>query len=239
MIDLELSLTGKHAMEAAWQSPYAKVQSLVVRKENALPGSWAPEIKAKGIRVEHEKFNPKHHEHSIEMNIVWRLFPDCKQWRTQHASQGKELVIFLDRLQDPQNVGNIMRSAKFFGAKAIVIPKSRSAKITETMVRTSVGAALLMPMIHCTNLVREMKNFQDDGFYLWGLSPHVQPILADEKDPPAKIGLVVGSEGQGMASLTEKTCDQLFRLSDHAGLESLNASSASAIAIYEVAKKLS
>jgi tRNA G18 (ribose-2'-O)-methylase SpoU len=231
-------LTNKHAMEAAWASPYTTVKSLILRKDKQVPSAWQAMVQERNISVRREKFDAQRHDHTIEMNVVWRLYPDCKQWRINHASADRELVIFLDRLQDPQNVGNIVRTACFFGASAVVIPKTRSAKIGETMVRASVGAALQLPVVHCTNLVREMKNFQNEGFYLWGLSPHESAILGDEKAPPAKIGLIIGSEGQGMASLTEKTCDQLFRLSKHAGVESLNASSAAAIAIYETANKL-
>src|SRR5690606_53378 len=117
---------------------------------------------------------------AIQMHVLWNLFSEFKEVEPLLDNCERSLVVFLDHLQDPHNVGNVIRTAHFFGASCVVIPSARSAKMGETVIRTSAGAALSIPILYGGNLVRQMQNFQKKGFYIWGLSPHVDPVLHDE-----------------------------------------------------------
>ncbi|MCB0272174.1 MAG: RNA methyltransferase [Bdellovibrionales bacterium] len=236
MITIEETLTHSHTIECALSSAYSRVQSLTIRNQSQNMKNIEGLAEEHGIRVRYEKSHPSRPQ--IEARVLWYLFSDWKEFRSKEAQKDAELILFLDRLNDPQNVGNILRTASFFGAAAVVIPKSRSVKLGETVIRTSTGGALSIPVIHPSNLVRTMQEFQEEGAYIWGLSAHAQNVLSSEQPVNKKIGLVVGSEGEGMASLTEKTCDMLLKLSAQGFHESLNAASAAAIGIYECMKKI-
>ncbi|MCB1198644.1 MAG: hypothetical protein KDK51_09740, partial [Deltaproteobacteria bacterium] len=131
------------------------------------------------VRVRRE--NGKRASSEMEMRISWDLFEKWKEYRQACGVKDVELVLFLDHLHDPQNVGNIVRTARFFGASAVVIPKTRSVKIGDTIIRTSTGAALSLPIIYCSNLVRAMESFQEEGAYIWGLDANAQHVLATEE----------------------------------------------------------
>lgn len=236
MISQEHSLTHRHAILCALDSSYVRVLGLTIRNQSKNTSEVVEKASASGIKVRFEK--PRGQAPDLEARISWDLFRDWKQYRSGHMHAEKELVVFLDRIQDPQNAGNIIRTARFFGASAVVIPKARSVKIGETIIRASTGAALSIPIVHAPNLVRAIESFQEEGAYVWGLAADAKSVLDQEQIVNGKLGLVIGSEGEGMANLTVKTCDQMLKLSKDGHHESLNAASAAAIAIYECEKKV-
>lgn len=237
MISKEVTLTHRHAMECALSSPYSRVHSLTIRKDSKNSSSVESLARSQSVQVLRE--SPKGSMADMEMRISWDLFEKWKEYRSAHLKNDVELIVFLDHLNDPQNVGNIIRTAQFFGASAVVIPSKRSVKLGDTVIRTSTGAALSLPIIHCSNLVRAMESFQEEGAYIWGLDASAEQVLSSEKPVNSKLGLVIGSEGEGMAKLTQKTCDLTLKLSKEGFHESLNASSAAAIGIYECVRKVS
>lgn len=229
---LELMLSHRHEIECAITSAYSRIHGLTIRNQSKKSDPLIALAHQHQVRVHHEK--PQKNKPSMEAYVLWDVFDDWKSFRQACLPQEVERVLFLDRLQDPQNVGNIVRTARFLGATAVVLPKSRSAKLGETVVRTSTGAALSIPILHPSNLVRAMIQFQEEGAYIWGLDAHAEDVIGDIADIDAKLGLVIGSEGEGMAKLTQKTCDRLVRLTREGFHESLNASSAAAMAMYAV-----
>jgi len=147
--------------------------------------------------------------------------------------------LFLDHLEDPQNVGSLLRTAEAAGVTGVVIPEHRAVGITPAVVRASAGAAEYMQVAKVPNLVRCMRLLQDKDRGVWfaGLDAGEDAVLISETDLKGKIGLVVGSEGKGMRRMVRETCDFIVKLPMFGRVSSLNASVAGAIAIYEVLRQ--
>lgn len=145
---------------------------------------------------------------------------------------GPSLIVLLDHVQDPQNLGAIARSAEIFGADGMVIPRRRSVLPTSTVMRTSSGAIARVPVVGVVNVVRTLEDLKGNGFWVVGLD-HRKGSVLWECDLPERMVLVVGSEDRGMSRLTSETCDLLTRVPMKGRTGSLNASTAAAIGMYE------
>jgi len=144
------------------------------------------------------------------------------------------VVLALDQISDPQNLGTILRSAAFFGVDAALVLKNRAAEVTPLVARVAVGGAELVPTYRVTNLARSLDSLKQLGFWVYGLDERGERTLA-ETEFDAKTVLVVGAEGEGLRQRTKQFCDVLVRIpGGRAGLESLNAGVATAVALAEV-----
>jgi 23S rRNA (guanosine2251-2'-O)-methyltransferase len=155
------------------------------------------------------------------------------------ASQAGEppFLLLLDHVQDPQNLGSLLRTAEAVGVHGVVLPRRRAAGVTPAAVRASAGAAEHVRVAQVTNLVRSMGTLKANGVWLAGLEALPDSLLYTEADLRGALGLVVGSEGQGLARLVRETCDYLIRLPLHGEVTSLNAAVAGAVALYEVLRQ--
>lgn len=149
------------------------------------------------------------------------------------------LLVFLDHLADPHNLGAIVRTAEAAGALAVVIPDRRAAQVSGTVMRVSAGAAVFLPVVRVTNVVRSLQRAREAGYWIVGLAADgasVVPRAGTEDDPRARdrLGLVIGSEGEGLHRLVAEHCDELARLPMRGRVESLNASVAAGLAIYRL-----
>jgi 23S rRNA (guanosine2251-2'-O)-methyltransferase len=147
------------------------------------------------------------------------------------------LLLLLDHIQDPQNLGSLLRTAEAAGVHGAVLPERRAAGVTPAVVRASAGAAEHVRVAQVTNLVRSMTLLQADGVWLAGLEAVPEAQLCSDSDLTGPLGLVVGSEGQGLSRLVRETCDFLVRLPLRGQVESLNAGVAGGIALYEVLRQ--
>ena len=146
------------------------------------------------------------------------------------------IVIACDQITDPHNLGAIIRSAAAFGAIGVVIPSRRSAKMTAAAWKASAGTAARLPVAQVVNLNRALEQFSDAGFMVVGLAGESEVSIEDVRaDGP--LVLVVGSEGEGLARLVKEHCDEVVRIPIAAEVESLNASVATAIALYELTQR--
>jgi 23S rRNA (guanosine2251-2'-O)-methyltransferase len=146
-------------------------------------------------------------------------------------------VLLLDHVRDPQNLGSLLRTAEAVGVHGVVIPERRAAGVTPAVVRASAGAAEHVRVALVTNLVRAMKTLTAEGVWLGGLEALPAARLYSDADLTGPLGLVVGSEGQGVSRLVRETCDFLIRLPLRGQVESLNAGVAGGIALYEVVRQ--
>jgi 23S rRNA (guanosine2251-2'-O)-methyltransferase len=140
--------------------------------------------------------------------------------------------VALDHLTDPHNLGAVIRSAAAFGAAGVVIPARRSAQLTAAAWKASAGAAARLPVAKAGNLNQALAGFREAGFTVVGLAADGAADLAElALDGPAV--LVVGAEGTGLGRLTRSLCDQVARIPIANAVESLNASVAAGVALYE------
>jgi 23S rRNA (guanosine2251-2'-O)-methyltransferase len=147
------------------------------------------------------------------------------------------LVVALDGVTDPRNLGAVVRSAAAFGAQGVLVPERRSAAMTAAAWRTSAGAAARLPVARCTNLVRTLKDYRQAGLFVVGLAGDGAAALDDLELATEPLVLVVGSEGSGLGRLVAETCDLTVSIPMAGGTESLNAGIAAAVALAEVARR--
>jgi 23S rRNA (guanosine2251-2'-O)-methyltransferase len=153
------------------------------------------------------------------------------------AEQGeKPLIVALDSVTDPRNLGAVVRSAAGFGAHGVVIPERRAAGMTASAWKTSAGAAARIPVAQTVNLVRQLKAYQDAGCMVVGLAADGDVSLPDLDLADMPLVIVVGSEGKGLSRLVAETCDQLVSIPMANQLESLNAGVAASVTLYAVAQ---
>jgi 23S rRNA (guanosine2251-2'-O)-methyltransferase len=155
-------------------------------------------------------------------------------------AEGKSLdgytVAILDGIEDPHNIGAIVRSADAAGVKAVILPQRRSAGLTRTVARVSAGALASMRMVRITNLVSTLEKLKDRGFWIAGLALEgAQGIY--ESDLKRPIALVIGGEGDGISRLVSEHCDFLVKIPMHGSVQSLNASVAAGVIFYEVVRQ--
>ncbi|TDC92437.1 23S rRNA (guanosine(2251)-2'-O)-methyltransferase RlmB [Saccharopolyspora aridisoli] len=147
------------------------------------------------------------------------------------------LIVALDGVTDPRNLGAVIRSASAFGAHGVVVPQRRSAGITAVAWRTSAGTAAKLPVAKAVNLTRTLKDYKEAGLMVIGLDAD-SDITSDELElATGPLVVVVGSEGRGLSRLVRETCDQTVSIPMAAGVESLNASVAAGVVLSEVARR--
>lgn len=147
----------------------------------------------------------------------------------------KPFVIILDGLEDPHNLGAIMRTAECAGAHGIIIPKRRSVSVTETVAKTSAGAVEYMPCARVTNIGRTIDELKDRG--LWIGAVDMGDTYYYQQDLTGSIGLVIGGEGSGVSRLVKDKCDFVVSIPMKGRITSLNASNAASILMYEVVRQ--
>lgn len=152
------------------------------------------------------------------------------------AQGGRHLLLVLDGVKDPHNLGACMRSANAFGATAVIAPKDNAVGITPIVSKVACGAAAVTPFVRVTNLARTLRWLQEQGVWLVGTVADADTELAD-LDLCANVAIVMGSEGQGMRRLTSKHCDFLVGIPMRGTVASLNVSVATAICLYEVRRQ--
>lgn len=197
--------------------------------------------RSKGIPVEHaarerlaELAGHAHHQGAV---LEMQEFPyiGLEDLLESPLSERDPLLV-LDTIQDPQNLGAILRSGCFLGAKAVILPKDRSARVTTAVVKIAAGATAYVPVVQVTNLVRALKELKDAGYWTAGLDVEGGKTLYDA-DLTVPLCLVVGNEQKGMRSLVRGQCDLLLCIPAAGPLQSLNAAAAATIALSEVLRQ--
>ena len=161
--------------------------------------------------------------------------PDDLLARAEEARE-PALIVALDSVTDPRNLGAVVRSAAGFGAHGVLVPERRAAGMTAAAWKTSAGAAARIPVAQAVNLTRQLKSYQEAGCMVVGLAADGDVSLPDLDLADGPLVVVVGSEGEGLSRLVAETCDQLVSIPMANSLESLNAGVAASVALYAVAQ---
>lgn len=147
----------------------------------------------------------------------------------------KPFIVILDGITDPHNLGAIIRTCECAGVHGVIIPANRACEITDTVYRTSAGAVVHMNIAKVVNITRTIKELQNQGVWVYALEAGSQKLY--EADFSYPTALVVGSEGKGVSRLVKESSDEILSLDMFGHVNSLNASNASAIAVYEVVRQ--
>ena len=147
------------------------------------------------------------------------------------------IVLVLDHIEDPQNVGSLLRSADAVGVTGVIIPEDRASGVTAAAVRASAGASEHLRVARVVNLTRALEQLKEHQVWVTGLDMDTNAKLYTGVDFKGRAGLVVGSEGSGLARLVRETCDFIAYLPMKGGVSSLNAGVAGAVALYEILRQ--
>lgn len=154
----------------------------------------------------------------------------------RHPSFPSSLVLMLDGIEDPQNLGSLIRSAHCFGANGVVIPRDRAAGVTPAVMKASAGAAGHIPVARVVNLAQAIDALKEKGFWVYGAEAGADTLL-ESAHFEGNIGLVMGSEGKGLRPLVRKHCDVLVSVPLFGKVDSLNVSVAAGILLHEIRRQ--
>lgn len=150
---------------------------------------------------------------------------------------GAPLIVALDGITDPRNLGAVIRSVAAFGGHGVVVPERRSAGVTASAWKVSAGAAARVPVAQATNLTRTLEDYRKQGYFVIGLDMDGDVELPGLELATEPIVVVVGSEGKGLSRLVRETCDQIVSIPMAGSMESLNAGVACGVTLYEIARR--
>ncbi len=176
------------------------------------------------------------HQGAVARYAAARTWGEDELGGLVEAAQGRALLLVLDGVQDPHNLGACLRSAAAAGATAVIIPKDKAVQVNATVRKTSAGAADSIPVVRVTNLTRCMRDLQQLGVWIYGLAGDA-PASLYALDMTGNIALVLGGEGGGLRRLTREHCDQLVTIPMPGATESLNVSVATGVALFEAVRQ--
>jgi 23S rRNA (guanosine2251-2'-O)-methyltransferase len=238
-------LWGLHAVRAAWCNPKRRCQRLLATEAGLTAfAKTLTDAKAAGInrpepkrveRVELERLLPPG---SVHQGIVLEALPvpEPQLYEVIDADPPPDLLLVLDQVTDPHNVGAILRSAAAFGAAGLVMTERNAPGVTGVLAKAASGALEHVPQIHVVNLARTLDDLREAGYWCVGLAEEGTRDLAS-CDLSGRTALVLGAEGEGLRQLTKKKCDELAHLPTGGAIGSLNVSNAAAVALYEVRRQ--
>ena len=234
-------LFGLHAVADALRNPARQRLRLILTKNAA--DRLADAVAASGMEPEiadARRFPAPLAPDSVHQGAALEVRPlDWGGLEARCAPEGAErpLVVLLDRVSDPHNVGAILRSAEVFGARAVIAPMRHSAPETGALAKSASGALERQPYLRVGNLSDAMRQLQKMGYHLLGLDGAADQTVAEAVAgvPGAPLGLVLGAEGPGLRDKTRASCDALVRIPAAGGFGSLNVSNAAAVALYAAA----
>jgi len=154
----------------------------------------------------------------------------------RHPAFTGSLVLLLDGIEDPQNLGSLIRSAHCFGANGVVIPRDRAAGVTPAVIKASAGSAALIPVARVVNLTQVIDFLKEKGFWVYGADAGADTELGSARFE-GNIGLVMGSEGKGIRPLVRKHCDVVLSIPLFGKVDSLNVSVAAGILLHEIRRQ--
>ena len=219
-----------------------KVEKIVaVDNENADIIELTDKARAMGIKVNILPKQDFERKIKVKNQGIVAYIPDFKYCEVDdiflvaERKNEKPFIVVLDGIVDPHNLGAIIRTCECAGVHGVIIPANRACEVNETVYRTSAGAVIHMKIAMVTNLTRTIKDLQKQGVWVYALEAGNKKIY--EADFTYPTALVVGSEGKGVSRLVGETVDEILSLDMFGHVNSLNASNASAIAVYEVVRQ--
>jgi len=244
-MDSDGLLLGIHSVGAALERAPQRLRRVIVAEECRNPRVRDLERRARelGVSVHTEsravldrRCDGERHQDVLAEFAADNLHAEKDLDRLLDGLAEPPLVLVLDGVQDPHNLGACLRSADAAGVGLVVLTRDRSVGLTAVARRAAAGAAEVLPILAATNLARVLKRLKERGIWLAGTSDHAAGSLYGT-DLSGPLALVVGSEGKGMRRLTEELCDYRLRIPLHGTVSSLNVSVATAVCLFEIQRQ--
>jgi 23S rRNA (guanosine2251-2'-O)-methyltransferase len=238
-------LVGVHSVDSALQRLPAQLRSISVARECRNPRVHAlvERARGQGVPVQTEaraeldrRAEGQRHQDVVAQFEAANCFSERDLDRLLDGLGQNPLVLVLDGVQDPHNLGACLRTAEASGVGLVVLPRDRAAGLTPAARRAASGAAEIVPLLFATNLARVLRRTKERGIWLAGTDDQAGQSLY-QADLSGPLGLVMGGEGQGMRRLTAELCDFLLRIPMRGTVGSLNVSVAAAVCLYEAVRQ--
>ena len=234
----DLIIYGHHAVISALKNPNRKIKKLLITSDNK------KEIEALCLNIPYQVTERKDIEKLLPKDAVHQGFAlfchkleniPLEDLIAKSKTKEKCHILILDQVSDPQNIGAIIRSCAAFNALGLVVQDKNSPEETGSMVKASAGTIEYMPISRVTNLNRAIEKLKENDFWVMGMDGYATTTI-DKINKSGKTAIVMGSEGKGLRRLVEENCDSTVKLPIAENVESLNVSTAAAIALYELNK---
>lgn len=244
---LKANLYGVHAVSAAWVNPKRQIHALYIT-DKALDGfdDALKKAQSMGLKrptpeiIEKSTLDNSTPQGSVHQGIAIQSQPldevDIHDIIRAEAPKERSVLIMLDQVTDPHNVGAIIRSACAFGANGMVMQKKHAPELTGVLAKTACGGVEHLPVAYETNLTRSIEALQEAGYFAIGLAEEGTVELQSLSTQYQKLVLVLGAEGDGLRRLVREQCDALVALPTAGPISSLNVSNAAAVALYAVSQ---
>lgn len=237
-----MNIEGKNPVKELINSG-AEIDKIII--QDATPDQELRQIQAlareNGIKVEFadkrlldKKSETGHHQGIIAVQTEYK-YAEIEEILKQTENKENALIVILDEILDPHNLGSIIRVAECAGVDGVIIPNRRSASVNETVIRTSAGATAYVKVARVTNINSAISALKENGFWLYALDMDGEEMY--KTNLTGKTALVVGGEGTGIKPLTKKLCDGVVSIPMFGNVNSLNASVSAGIGIYEVIRQ--
>ncbi len=228
-----LWLYGRHAVLAALANPHREVRRLLVtRGAEALPDGAFPAAETVAREAIQAILGPGAVHQGIAAEVGPLAQPAIEDIA---ATAGGALLVALDQVTDPQNIGAVLRSAAVFGAAAVIVPDRHAPEETGALAKAASGALEQVPLVRVVNLTRALEQLKQAGFWCLGLDSAGETPIEQAPDARQRV-IVMGAEGAGLRRLTRECCDVLVRIGGAGAHASLNVSNAAAIALYALTR---
>jgi 23S rRNA (guanosine2251-2'-O)-methyltransferase len=238
-------ITGIHAVREALEAGRAFDRIVIAKgRQDTRAEEIVQMARAKGIAVRFEErsqidrlANSKDHQGVVALVAATPVATLESILELANSSKGQMgLIVLLDGVEDPHNLGAIVRTALAAGAHGVVIPERRAVGLTDTVARASAGALAHLPVAKVTNLARTMEELKEAGYWLVGLDETAEKSYT-EVDYSSPTGIVLGGEGKGLHELTRKRCDFVVSLPTVGPVKSLNVSVAAGVVLFEARRQ--
>ncbi len=238
-------IAGINAVEAAIANDADNVREVLLEAGARNPRIGEIETNARRVGIEVRRVTQQalegiagglRHQGAVARYAAARTWDESELAGLVEAAAGRALILILDGVQDPHNLGACLRSAAAARVTAVVIPKDKAVQVNATVRKTSAGAADSIPVIRATNLARCMRDLQQLGVWIYGLAGEATESLY-KIDLRGNVALALGGEADGMRRLTREHCDQLVKIPMPGDTESLNVSVATGVSLFEAVRQ--
>ena len=243
-------IVGLNAVASAVEHDADNVREVLLEAGAKNPRIVEIETQARRVGIEVRRVNQQaldgvsggvRHQGAVARYAAVKTWDEHELDGLVEAAAGQALILVLDGVQDPHNLGACLRSAAAAGATAVVFPKDKSVQINATVRKTSAGAADALPVFSVTNLSRTLRDLQKSGVWIYGFAGDAVASLY-QLDLTGNVALVMGGEGDGLRRLTRENCDQLVKIPMPGAeleqrVESLNVSVATGVALFEAVRQ--
>ena len=238
-------IAGINAVASALEHDAANVREVLVEAGGRNPRLVEIESQARRLEIDVRRVAQQaldgvagglRHQGVVARYEAARMWDEHELHDLIEQAEGRALVLVLDGVQDPHNLGACLRSAAAAAVTAVVIPRDKAVQVNATVRKTSAGAADRIPVIAATNLSRCLRDMQKQGVWIYGLAGETEASLYGI-DLTGNVALVLGGEGDGLRRLTRENCDALVKIPMPGEMESLNVSVATGISLFEAVRQ--